>query len=232
MYKVNLLPDYLQTQGLPSKKWLRTVCYLLFILLLFLVSGFFYVRSLAMEGKLADRQAQLEQLKPQLMKIQKLKREVQGKHQQLVAFTTIKEKRLAWHPFLEDLPLALPADTWLSSVELKKLEQIPQGGGVVSTGQQPKTSKKGIPKQATTVEQQRAETSAPPVPNVMILTGNCWTMGSVGVMVDNLSLLAYFDSVQLVEANIKRPEGYIKFEIAAQIKGGDWDVPGIPKPQP
>lgn len=228
MYKVNLLPDYLQSSGFSSKKIRQLVYFLLFMLLLALYSGFLQVQSLALEGQLAEEKNELEKLQPKLSKIDSLKTATQAKQEQYLALSQITNNRLVWHQFLEDLPLALPADTWLVSIEINKMGKLPQNGGFVSSGfkQYPKNIEKKLESKETSILEQ----SSLPVPNVVYLTGSCWTMGSVGVLVDNLCLLPYFTAVELVEANLDRQKGSIKFEIVAIIKGGEWDVRQIPKP--
>lgn len=230
MYKVNLLPDYLQPKRISSGSIRQLIYFLLFMLLLALYAGFLHVKSLSLASQFAKEKIELDKLQPQLSKIKSLKTATQARQKQYLALSQIINNRLIWHQFLEDLPLALPADTWLNSIEINRMDKIPQNGGFVSSGF--KRSSKNIEKKSESKETSKLEQPSLPVPNVIYLTGSCWNMGSVGVLVDNLCLLPYFTAVELVEADLDRQRGYIKFEIAAKIKGGEWDVRQVPQPQP
>ena len=230
MYKVNLLPEYLQPRRFSNRNITQLVGCVLFIFTLVLSSIFFYCQTRSLENQLANQINELDKLQPRLAQIQNLKTTVKNQQEQYLELSSLVSHRLVWHPFLEDLPLALPADTWLNGIEIKRPENIPQDGGFVSSGYKPQPKK--VEDKQEKPEFKSPVNTAPPVPNVIYLYGSCWTMGSVGVLVDNLCLLPYFSSVQLVESNYDRRKGFIQFEIVAKIKGGVRDGREIQQPKP
>lgn len=237
MYKVNLLPEYLQ-----SRSYKVTGCNLLLwgsgvvLFLLLLCYGIFYYQFISDQKQLARAQEELAQLRPKMVEIQNLTAVNKARQAKYQTLSHILKNRLSWHPLLQDLPLALPMDTWINRIEIQKTDRVPGSGGFVSSGYKQSTAR-----QAGEPPKEKAESAgglpenvpqSPPVPNRIYFYGTCWTMGSVGILVDHLSRLPYFETVNLVEAEHDREKGFIKFELAATVKGGEWDVRDIAKSQP
>ncbi|SHE60765.1 type IV pilus assembly protein PilN [Desulforamulus putei DSM 12395] len=232
MYKVNLLPEYLQHRDVAICKRKLLVLGGSGIVLLSLLIGYgiFYLQFISDQHRLDRDTEELAKLRPRVAEIQRLKGEIKAKQEQYYTFSRILEKRLSWHRMLQDLSLALPRDTWINRLEIKKVERPPGSGGFASSGYKPVAEVKV--ESAESKGKPVSNLQSPPVPNVMYLYGTCWTMGSVGVLVNNLSRLPYFDSVKLVEAKHDKEKGIILFELAASVRGGEWDVKEIPKSQP
>lgn len=221
MYRVNLLPPYLeprQPKNYRRKLFLTTLACLL-LLLPFIAYGVFYTKLTLLQRQVERQTIELSKLQEKTKPLQGLITSNKMKEEQFLALSQIAKNPLRWYDLLQEIPLALPMDTWLTGIEIKKVENISTEGGFVSTvlGSQARTRAQEIPptKLKDTVIN---NPQSPPVPNILYIYGACWAMGSVGVLVDNLSQLAYFQNVKLVEAKYDRQKGMIKFELVAQIK--------------
>ena len=240
MYKVNLLPEYLQHQA--AVNFTRNLVLVgvaaILLCLTLLAYGLFYYHRTLDQRQLDQNIQELAKLKPRLMEMQDQQTQLKLQQEKYSQLVTLVNNRLTWHSMLEDIPLALPVDTWIRRIEIKKLDQLPDNGGLVSSGYRPVEKLK---EKSNAAEGESAKTKgkqfpeppkSPPVPNSISIYGSCWNLGSVGVLVDNLSSLPYFEYVKLVEANYQRDQGLIVFELMAKIKGGAWDEQTDAAPQP
>lgn len=229
MYRVNLLPDYLQIRRgfhIDFRQLAMLVVFCGLLLTLLLACGIFSYQTLRVQDLLDRDSEELGRLRHRVAEIQKLKAETEFKQDKFEALTFIQNNRLSWHAILQDVPLALPVDTWVNRMEIKKMENRQ------NRPQNTKPAEKNPTLQSANRVNGQAEPESLPVPNTLYLYGSCWTMGSVGILVDNLNRLPYFDSIKLVEAKHDRLKGVISFQIAAKVKGGEWDAGEIPQPHP
>ncbi|ABO49565.1 Fimbrial assembly family protein [Desulforamulus reducens MI-1] len=222
MYKVNLLPNHLSPSEAkydPRKNYFIMGTILMLICLL-IVYGLFYSKLILLQSQLEQETKNLVELREKIQPIQRLASMNQRKKEQYLTLSTMIKNRLLWYDLLQELPLALPMDTWLTGIEIKKVENMPRGSGFVSSVLElPARAQKKESKEATADMHQ-----SPPVPNMIYLYGATWSMGSVGVLVDNLGRLPYFANVMLVEARYDQQWKVIKFELAARVKGGERHV--------
>ncbi|MEG6522534.1 hypothetical protein [Desulfotomaculum sp. 1211_IL3151] len=220
-YQVNLLPPYLEPQqptNYGKKLFLTTLAGLL-LLLLFIAYGIFYTKLTLLQRQVDRETVALSELQEKTKSLQNLIASNKMKEEQFLALSQLAQNPLCWYELLREIPLALPMDTWLTGIEIKKVENISSEGGFVSAilGNQGKTTAQEIPPKESKKTVINTPPS-PPVPNILYIYGACWVMGSVGVLVDNLSQLPHFQNVKLVEAKYDRQRGMIKFELVAQIK--------------
>ncbi|GAB6182067.1 hypothetical protein JCM14036_33860 [Desulfotomaculum defluvii] len=220
MYRVNLLPPYLEPQN--PKDYRRKLGLILLVsllfLLLFLSYGIFYTKLTLLHRQVEQQTKLLVQQRDKSKRIENLMVLNKMKQEQLVALSGIASNRLQWYDLLQDLPLALPMDTWVTGIEIKRVEGISTAGGFVSSVLGPHNGIAQENLKTKTSETINNIPQSPPVPNILYIYGACWAIGSVGVLVDNLSKLPYFHNVKLVEAKYDREKGMIKFELVAKIK--------------
>lgn len=227
MYKVNLLPDYLQQKS--SSNFTINLALLgglaVFLCLTLLAYGLFYYQRALDQRQLEQNTQELAGLKPQLLELQRQQTQIKLQQEKYNQLSTLVHNRLTWHSMLEDIPLALPVDTWIRRLEIKRIEKVPDNGGFASSGYRPveKQEEKAAEEEKNEDKQYQEQPQSPPVPNIISISGSCWNMGSAGVVVENLGKLPYFEYVKLVEANHQREQGIIVFELIAKIKGGAWD---------
>lgn len=220
-YQVNLLPPYLEPQQ--PKNYRRQLLLItlacLLLLLLFIAYGFFYAQLTLLQRQVGQETAELAKLREKTKPLQSLIISNKMKEEQFLTLSQLAQNPLYWYDLLCEIPLALPMDTWLTGIEINKVENISTEGGFVSArlGNQGKTTAQEIP-QTKSKETVINNPQSPPVPNIMYIYGACWAMGSVGVLVDNLSQLPHFQNVKLVEAKYDWQKGMIKFELVAKIK--------------
>ncbi|CCO08875.1 PilN domain-containing protein [Desulforamulus hydrothermalis] len=221
MYKINLLPPCLQCPGNKIKVnylWLGAAV----AVILFAGCLLFYCRLSAGHRQLAQARQELAQLQPRVAATDKLTaslREQQAIYDQMYQ---VLHNRLTWYRLLQDLPLALPADTWVNRLEIHRAGGLPGHGGPAASPAEAATAAQGnqpAPDRTTGAPAANLSRSAAVSWRVYIC-GSCWDMESVGVLLHQLSRLPYFASIQLTEARYDRLQGIVKFELTAAVKGG------------
>ncbi|GAB6156859.1 hypothetical protein JCM39194_00590 [Desulfotomaculum varum] len=221
MYKINLLPPYLQCSGYKIKVnylWLGAAM----AVILFAGCLLFYGRLSAGHRQLAQARQELAQLQPRVAETEKLTVSLKEQQDMYHQMYQVLHNRLTWYRLLQDLPLALPADTWVNRLEIQRAGGLPGNGGSADSPAQASTAGQGN-------QQTPDKATGEPAANLsrleavswrVYIYGSCWDMESVGILLHQLSRLPYFASIQLTEARYDRLQGIIKFELTATVKGG------------
>ena len=235
MYKVNLLPTELQRDiSIDFRKLVKRLSVsLLAITLLASYSAFLY-SFYSNRKDIARTERYLNELRVTVTKVEDIKKQRQNNEQSVQTLRELLSKRLSWSPLLEDLNCNLPVDMWLESFDLsftdlqtstgaagqspgqpKALAPQAQaqskpaqtGNGASSDGQAPAAGQKGpLPPASLTV------------PNTLTLEGYSRTVPSIGIFVNNLNRMPYFNRVTLNEISEDKKYGAIRFKVTAMLK--------------
>lgn len=236
MYDINLLPPNLQKKfNIDVKKLL--ISFTITCMVTGLVGGYgllmFKLYGTRMEMHRIDQR--LNQIAPQVARVEQLKRERLEGEKKINAFRTIIDDRLTFTLILDDIAKNMPVDMWLTGISMEYREKyIPRGGfasppgmlaGVYKnktvdkniTGKKPDADKQNITK--TPTDKKDKEKNSPPPPNVLVLQGAAHSPASVGVFVHNLARLPYFQNINVLKvfANTAGDPGQA-FTIEAQLR--------------
>lgn len=210
MYKVNLLPPELVAAepGLHRRSPLYN-------LLVFCVGGLclLYVTFLLYlffsQLQVQQKQKALAALEPQIQQVEKLQQQSQALRDRAMVWEGILKERREYYPLLVDLQRVLPVDMWLTRIELARVEpQAP--GGLPAAPAQPQASGGAPPP---------LQPAVPPVPNRLVIEGGTRSLSSVGVYINNLCRLPYFQKVTLREVTTVGQDHVTTFTIEAVLGG-------------
>ena len=214
-YKVNLLPTELQREGLIDVRRLVVISAVTLFLALTLGGyGAFLINYTLMKNDLKDTGAQLTALTPLVSRVEQIRKERTGLEAALKEYAEILQKQKAWSVMLYDLSGITPIDLWL--VELEILNKAvdpntqPPGAAAKAPASNPQTKAKDPG------EQEKKEPAGLPRPNTITFKGYSRTVSSIGVFINNLNYLPYFNEVKLDKISTDN-EG-IRFEVTATVK--------------
>ncbi|OPZ73716.1 MAG: hypothetical protein BWY80_00859 [Firmicutes bacterium ADurb.Bin456] len=205
LYKVNMLPVKLQREGLIDVKRLIVISVLTLFLTLTLGSyGAFLINYNLMKNDLKDTATQLDTLAPLVARVERIQRERMDLEAAMQEYEEILQNQKAWSVLLGDLSGVTPIDIWLVelAIENKPVEKKTPPTNAPSSSQSDTGNPKG---------QGERETAGLPHPNSIVLKGYSRMVPSVGVFVQNLNYLPYFNEVKLNRVNLD-DQGYL-FEI-------------------
>ena len=214
MYRVNLLPPEL---ALESERTLRRVTPLRLLMISCGILGFLYLifvcwLFISRAEVEAKRQA-LAAIEPQIRQVEVLQNRANALRAHTAAWQEVQARRQVCYPLLTDFQRSLPADMWLTRVEIAPpAAQAPQGA---SGGQNETAANPAAP--------------APPPPALpkatqVVIEGGTNSLTSVGVYINNLCRLPHFKRVALKEVKEVKgagQESVTVFTIEAALKGGE-----------
>ncbi|MGQ9513020.1 PilN domain-containing protein [Thermodesulfitimonas sp.] len=212
MYRVNLLPPELVATEPGAYR--RSPLY---NLLIFCIGGLclLYVAFLLYlffsQLQVQQKQKALAALEPQIRQVETLQRQSQTLKNRALVWEDILKERREYYPLLVDLQRVLPVDMWVTRVELTRTE--PQAaGGPPAAAAQPQASG-GTPPAAP------VRPAVPPAPNRLVIEGGTRSFSSVGVYINNLCRLPYFQKVTLREVTTAGQDYATIFTIEAVLGG-------------
>ncbi|KUK52793.1 MAG: Fimbrial assembly family protein [Desulfotomaculum sp. 46_296] len=208
IYKVNLLPPNLQHEGNIDIRRLLTISVVTFLATVLIFGyGFFVFNFLVMKKQLAEAQQQLANLSPIVARTEKIINERKKIEKTLDQYNSLIKKQVTWSDMFFDLNNVTPVDLWLNSMELsyKPDAKLTIGSSPVLTGNQ--NSERSA---------QAAGQTEAGRPNVIAFNGASLTISSIGVFMNNLYQLPYFQEVKLIKAS--RDSQGITFQITALLK--------------
>ncbi|MGB9792978.1 MAG: PilN domain-containing protein [Thermacetogeniaceae bacterium] len=209
-YKVNLLPPKLQREETIDLRRLLLVTGVA-LLVAALVGGYgvFIFSLLTAKNELAATKAQLTAVTPLATRVKRLRLERIELQQTAEDYRKILGSRREWSGLLTDINRVMPVDLWLNDLELTYQQSSQKASGQNSQAgvAQPQAAPKGTA--AVQVE-------TLPRPNVVFLKGSSRTVASIGVFINSLSRLPYFQEVRLNK--VQEGTDGIQFEIIAFLK--------------
>lgn len=209
IYKVNLLPQNLQHEGNIDIRRLLTIGVVTLLATVLIIGySFFVVNFMVMKKQLAEAQQQLANLSPIVTRTEKMISERKEIEKSLDQYNSLIKKQVAWSDMFSDLNNVTPVDLWLNSMELsyKPDAKVTVGSSPVLTGNENPVQ----PGQAT------GQSAKAGRPNVVTFNGASLTISSIGVFMNNLYQLPYFQEVKLIKAS--RDSQGIAFQITALLK--------------
>ncbi|MDI6631102.1 MAG: PilN domain-containing protein [Bacillota bacterium] len=211
MYRVNLLPPELVFESERSQRRARPLGLLIMLgtigCLVYTAFVFWFFLSRA---QLEEKRQALAALEPQIQQVEALQNRAVMLRARTAAWQEVLAERRTHHPVLTDLQRFLPADMWLTRVEIARPE--PQVSGSAS--------------QQGAVENQQAQAPPPPAfprPTRVVIEGGTGSLASVGVYINKLCRLPYFTNVALKEVREIKTAGQpgaTVFTIEAGLKEG------------
>lgn len=211
MYKVNLLPPELV---LESERYQRRVRPLALLIILGTVGCLVYTAFVfwffLSRAQLEEKRQALVALEPQIQQVEALRNRAVALQARTAAWQEVLAQRRTYHPVLADLQRFLPADMWLTRVEIARPE--PQASENAS--------------QQGAVENQQAQVPPSPAfpnPTRVVIEGGTGSFASVGVYINKLCRLPYFTNVALKEVQEVKTAGQpgaTVFIIEARLREG------------
>lgn len=209
LYKVNLLPPRLQREGVIDIRRLiaaagavlgATVilgCYVIFL-----------INFTVIKTELTETKAQLASLAPVTARVEGITRERTEIEETIKELDGITSKHIAWSSLLYDLGSAAPADLWLTGLDISNKD--------AAAGEQAANQGTAAPALNRSSDNSRQGADPYTRPNLVTCKGLARTMPSIGMFMNNLLALPYFEDVKLAKVNSVN-EG-VEFEIIARIK--------------
>lgn len=216
MYKVNLLPPKLQREGIIDIRRLVIIAgTTLFVATIFGAYGAFLVSFFTLKGELVTTKQQLTSLVPVISRVEKIKEERKLLEAALKEYDSIFEKRKSWYDLLSEIGYITPVDLWLTELEIcyKPGQEKEQKGKNKDTAND---SQEKADKGSSRVQEKFASF---PRPNLVVFKGFSRSIPSIGVFMNNLFWVGYFEGVELERVS-PESEG-IRFEVVARLRGGN-----------
>ncbi|RJQ30620.1 MAG: hypothetical protein C4589_02825 [Peptococcaceae bacterium] len=211
-YKVNLLPSELEHRmGVSTRRLIVTATVTVVISLMLAAYAFFLVQAQLSRSELAVVQQRLTVASVRAKEANSLKQ----RRQQADASYKVKEElvdgRLVWAGMFDDINVNVPVDLWLTSMKVYpegKTEEPGKNSG------KPEPPKGGQPDKTAVV--------APARPSKVVIEGAAWTVPSIGVFLNNVVSLPYFNDATLEEFHFDEELMATVFSISVSVKGGGW----------
>ncbi len=201
-YQINLLPtDLVRPPLMGGVSWQHVLLAGVGVVLLgsyALFLGFYF----GTRAELKKLERELATLQPGVEQVKMIRRERESAEKNLEAWRQVIQQRQTWSGFLNDLNSALPVDTWLTRVSIsaagkeEKGLDAPAGSGGGAAGS-------------------AAPPVAPPKADAVVIEGASLTPPSVGVFLNNLYHLPYFEDLRLEECTLVR-DGSFTFKIVGE----------------
>lgn len=209
MYKVNLLPpELVATEPGGSRRSP------LYNLLIFCAGGLcllyvvFLLYLFFSQLQVQQKQKALAAFEPQIQRVESLQRQSQLLRSRAMVWEGILKERREYYPLLVDLQRVLPVDMWLTRIELGAQPQA--ASGLPAAPAQP---------QAPGGTSPPLQPAVPPAPNRLVIEGGTRSLPSVGVYINNLCRLPYFQKVTLREVTTVGQDHVTTFTIEAVLGG-------------
>ncbi|ACA59488.1 PilN domain-containing protein [Candidatus Desulforudis audaxviator] len=217
MYKINLLPPELQKDVSVDMGRLKKLLVLAAVFVVLVGSyGSFLWQYHARNAELAQLRAQVALVKPIAEQVDALAARSAENEKRSAELETLLLGQIRWTRLLNDINYNLPADVFLGVIRAGRVEDVPVLGGFASPS--------GLKADKTAAG--KAEPQGLVLPNVITIQGVAQSTASIGVLINNLYSLPYFELVQLkyLEEEVLTFHGHKLFEVDAYLKGADIDV--------
>lgn len=209
-YRVNLLPPKLQREEtIDLRRLLIVTSVALLVAAIIGGYGVFIFSLLTAKNELAATKAQLDAVTPVATRVKGLRSKRIELQQSAEEYRKILGSRRQWSGMLVDINRIMPVDLWLFDLELTYQQPAQKAGGQVSQvgATQSQAAHKGTG---------AAQAETLPRPNVVLFKGSSRTVASIGVFINSLSRLPYFQEVRLDK--VQEGRDGIQFEITAFLK--------------
>lgn len=209
------------------------------VVILAVVGGYtsFLWQYYARAAELERARNELAAVNPVAGEVDRLAAESKRNEQRSEALEALLLGQVRWARVLNDLNHNLPADVFLLTVRAEHVKDVPVAGGFASPpGFDPeaaagKKDQQEEKKSDTKAKAKAKKDEAPkpkslPLPNVVIVKGVVQSTASMGVLINNLHKMSYFETVRLksLEEDISVFKGHKIFEIEAYLKGAGISV--------
>lgn len=212
MYEINLLPAELRP-GLQIDRKRLLVKGILIIVIMGLAGAYcgFIYRFFSLQNELAHINRQMDEILPQTRQVEALRQTRIRTEARLNVFYKLIDHKKQWACVLTGINDVLPVDAWLTGINIHYDPAIIEGDNLfVPEGH---FQQEPVPDP----EFDRSSESAH-APNAVTIKGNSGSVPSVGVFLNYLKDLNYFQYVRLDTMNENRDEGVISFVITAYTR--------------
>ena len=235
LYKMNLLPPELQKDVFIDVGRLKKALAISAAILVLLGGyGTFFWQYHARSVEIGQIQDEIEKLKPQVAKADLMAKELLANNKRSTEYENILRAQPRWSRVLGDINGNLPTDTFLTTIQGQYIEKedLPAIGGFSSSpgyssetrppkkADEDKGAKPADQKKPENKKTDKKEPVSLPMPNVLTIEGITQSAASVGVLVNNMHNMPYFNMVKLRSVNEIKQDyiGQKKFIIDCYLK--------------
>lgn len=233
MQDINLLPRELQREGFEIKKIALVVLVFVFLLGTCAYYSYMQYKHQALQRELALLEEELNLIQPGLDQLNRHAEFIKLSREKVSFLENLKARRVEINPVLTGITGATPAGIQLTGLFVEHREQKAYQGGFASPGSRPvipgveeKTPVSGNNDLASNDEKSLTELREgtrgredilPSPPNSLVVNGSTRKPEMIGIFIDQLAKLPYFDGVYLLKMHATG-DGTHLFTIEARLR--------------
>lgn len=233
MRDINLLPRELQREVFDIKKIALVALVFTFLLGTCAYYSYMQYKHLSLQRELALLEEKLNLIQPGLDQLNRYSELIKLSQEKISLLENLIAQRVEINPVLTGITEATPADIQLTGLFVEHREQKAYQGGFASPGSRPVISNA---EQKTTVNENNElanngnksltesregtrgqEDLLPSPPNSLVVNGSTRKPETVGIFIDQLAKLPYFDGVYLLKLHATG-DGIHQFTIEARLR--------------